>query len=133
MDATETKQEVWGTVKKLNRLWTTDGKPEELKNYFHKEMVAIVPTERKRVEGRDACVAGWKAFSDMTKIHYFNETDPDIRLFGGGEFAVVTYYYDMSFDMGAQNVKLNGRDMFSLVKEDGKWWVVSDQFSPSPE
>jgi len=65
-------------------------------------------------------------------IEYFNELDPDIRLFGGGKFAIVTYYFDMSFDMGGQNIKLKGRDMFSLVNENSKWWVVADQFSPNP-
>lgn len=125
------KQEIWETVVALNRLWTVDGKPDELKNYFHEEMVAIVPTARNRVEGRDACVAGWKAFADSAKINYFNATDPDVRIFGGA-FAVVTYYYDMSVDMGGGPVKLEGRDMFSLVKERDKWWVVADQFSPCP-
>jgi hypothetical protein len=133
MNATEIKQEVWETVKDLNALWTTGGKPEELINYFHKDIVAITPSERKRLEGQDACVAGWKAFADAATTHYFNETDPDIRLFGDGGFAIVTYYFDMSFDMGGRNIKMKGRDMLSLVKEDGKWWVVADQFSPCPQ
>jgi hypothetical protein len=35
--------------------------------------------------------------------------------------------------MGGRTFKLEGRDMFSLVKEDGRWRVVSDQFSPYPQ
>jgi hypothetical protein len=27
---------------------------------------------------------------------------------------------------------MGGRDMLVLVREDGRWWVVADQFSPYP-
>jgi hypothetical protein len=39
----------------------------------------------------------------------------------------------MSFDMAGQTVTMGGRDMFVMVKEDGKWWVVADQFSAYPQ
>lgn len=45
---------------------------------------------------------------------------------------MVTYYFDMSFDMGGQAVKLGGRDMFVFAKESGKWLAVADQFSAYP-
>jgi len=34
--------------------------------------------------------------------------------------------------MGGQTVTMGGRDMMSLVNENGRWWVVADQFSPYP-
>jgi len=132
MDEQEVKQEVWETVRALNRLWTVENRAEDLVNYFHRDMVAITPTDRLRREGRAACVAGWKEFSDAAGIHNWKEIDPKIDLFGNGTCAVVTYYFDMSFDMGGQTVTMGGRDMFFLVNEDGKWWVVADQFSPYP-
>jgi len=55
-----------------------------------------------------------------------------VRIFGDGSFAVVSYYYDMSVDMFGQTMQMKGRDMFSLVKESGRWWAVSDQFSSFP-
>ncbi len=132
MDEEQTRAEIWQTVQALNRLWTVENRPGELARYFHKNMVAFTPTDRLRVEGQKACVAGWKAFSDNARIHYWKEIDPRIELFGGGQFTVVTYYYDMSFEMGGQTIELGGRDMFALVKEDGKWLAVADQFSPYP-
>jgi hypothetical protein len=45
---------------------------------------------------------------------------------------VVTYYFDMSFNMGGQTINLGGRDMFVFVKEGEKWLAVADQFSAYP-
>jgi hypothetical protein len=132
MDELKIKQDVWKAVQALNGLWTVEGRADDLADYFHQNMVAVTPTDRLRLEGGAACVAGWKAFSEAAKIHYWKEIDPKIDLFGDGAFAVVTYYFDMSFDMGGRTVTMGGRDMMSLVKEDGRWWVVGDQFSPYP-
>jgi uncharacterized protein (TIGR02246 family) len=126
------EQEVWQTVQAMNKAWAEDGDAEKLNDYFHKDMVAITPTDRNRLEGREACVAGWKAFVQATKIHYWKVLDPKVELFGENKFAIVTYYFDMSFDMGGQTITIGGRDMFALVNENGKWWIVADQFSPYP-
>ncbi len=123
------KQEVWQTLRALNDAWTK-GNPEELKNFFHKDMVAITATDRHRLEGREACFKSWNDFSRAAHIRHWEEQEPKIMVFGNT--AVVTYYFDMSFDMGGQTVNLGGRDMFVFVKEDGKWWAVADQFSPYP-
>jgi ketosteroid isomerase-like protein len=127
------KNEVWEVIQAMNRLWTTENRPDKLAEYFHERMMAITPTDRLRREGREACLAGWKAFTDNAKIHYWKEIDPLIEVYGEGRFAVATYYFEMSVETGGQTFKLEGRDMFSLLKEDGKWRVVSDQFSPYPQ
>lgn len=123
------EQEVWQTLRALNDAWTK-GKSEDLNNYFHKTMVAITPTDRERLEGREACFNGWSSFANAAKIHHWKEIEPRIQIYGNA--AVVTYYFDMSFDMGGRTINLGGRDMFVFVKEDGKWWAVADQFSPYP-
>ena len=133
MDRPKAEEEVWQFIQALNRLWTVENKSDELANYFHQNMVAVSPSDRLRIEGREACVAAWKAFTEAATIHYWTVTDPKIELFGGDTLAVVTYYFDMSFDSGGQTVKMGGRDMFALVNEHGRWWVVADQFSPYPQ
>ena len=124
------KDEVWAILRSLNDTWTKEN-PDDLKKYFHRDMVAITGTDRERIEGGEACVASWSAFSKAAKIHHWKETDPKIQLYGNT--AVVTYYFDMSFDMGGQTIEMGGRDMFVFVKEDGKWWAVADQFSAYPQ
>ncbi len=124
------KHEVWETLRNLNDAWTKgDGK--DLKNFFHKDMVAITPTDRNRREGRDDCVAGWLDFLSKAKVHRWAEIDPKIQIYG--DSAVVTYYFDMAFEMSGQLIEMGGRDMFVFVKENGKWWAVADQFSPYPQ
>ena len=128
--ADDAKREVWVTLRNLNDCWTkADGK--DLVHYFHEQMVAITPTDRLRREGRDACVAGWVAFARCATIHRWREIDPRIQIFG--DTAIVSYYFDLSFDMGGQPVQMGGRDLFTFVKENGKWWAVADQFSPYPQ
>jgi hypothetical protein len=126
----QAKREVWETLRNLNDCWTkADGK--DLVKYFHKQMVAITPTDRQRREGQEACVAGWVSFASQAKIQHWQELDPQIRIYGST--AIVTYYFDMTFDMGGQTIKMGGRDMFVFVKEGVKWWAVADQFSPYPQ
>jgi hypothetical protein len=34
--------------------------------------------------------------------------------------------------MGGRTIALSGRDMFFLIREQDRWWVVADQFSSTP-
>ena len=123
------KREIWATVRAMNDAWTK-GNPDDLSQFFHRDMVAITATDRNRLDGSAACVAGWTGFARMARIHRWQEVEPIIRIYG--DSAVVAYYFDMSFDMGGQTTNLGGRDMFFFVRENGRWWAVADQFSPYP-
>lgn len=123
------ENEILKFIKDLNYCWTK-GNPEDLNNYFHEDMVAVTPTDRYRREGSKSCVEGWAQFAKNAKIHSWKESDHRISIFSNA--AVVTYYFDMSFDMGGQTVHMSGRDMFTLVKEGDRWWAVADQFSAFP-
>jgi len=123
--------EIWKMVLDLNRTWARDGNAEGLRDYFHEDMVAITPTERERIEGREACINAWKAFIDRADVRQWKEIDPNVLVYDG-RFAVVTYYYDMSVDLDGERLQLSGRDMFVLLREDDRWWVIANQFSPDP-
>lgn len=123
------EQEIWATIRALNDAWTK-GNPDDLSQYFHPRMLAITATDRHRLDGGAVCVTAWKSFANAARIHHWKEVDPVIRVYG--ESAVVSYDFDMSFDMGGQTVNMAGRDMFFLSRENGKWWAVADQFSPYP-
>lgn len=123
------QQEVWDTLRALNDAWTK-GNPDDLARYFHRDMVAITPMARHRVNGGAACVEGWKGFARGTRILYWQEIDPVIHVYG--ESAVVAYDFQMSYNIGEQTVDTGGRDMFFFVKQEGRWWVVADQFSGYP-
>lgn len=122
-------QEVWRTVRELNDSWTK-GTGESLADCFHERMVAITPATRERIEGRERCVAAWRGFAAAATIHRWQETDPRVEVFG--DTAIVTYYYETRVSMGGQEMTLAGRDMLVLRREQGRWWVIADQFSPFP-
>jgi hypothetical protein len=67
----------------------------------------------------------------LPKIISWAERDPKVTIFGDNT-AVVTYYCEAEVEMGGKVVELTGRDMFCMVKENGKWWAVADQFSGEP-
>jgi ketosteroid isomerase-like protein len=125
-----TKEEVLAFVKALNETWTK-GDGSALSDYFHPRMVAITATDQDILYGRNACLASWQSFARAAQIHRWEELEPDVKLHG--DTAIVTYYYDMSFDMDGETFDMGGRDMFVLVKENGRWWAVADQFSAFPE
>jgi hypothetical protein len=83
------KKEIWTTVRALNDAWTK-GNPDDLVKFFHRDMVAITATDRNRLDGGTACIAGWKAFSKAARIHRWEEVDPIIHVYG--DSAVVAYY-----------------------------------------
>lgn len=123
------KTEIWATLRAMNDAWTR-GDPARLADHFHPDMVAITATDRLRLVGRDACLASWQAFAQAARIRRWREIDPLIQRYG--DTAVVTYYFDMAFDLGGQTIEMGGRDMFVFVRENGRWWAVADQFSPYP-
>lgn len=123
------EQEIWTTIRALNDAWT-QGNPEDLAQFFHPRMIAVTPVDRLRRDGAEACIAGWKGFADAARIHRWNELDPLIRVFG--DAAVVAYYYEIDFDMGGRRIEQSGRDLFFLIRENSRWWVVADQFSSYP-
>ncbi|MCL2830950.1 MAG: nuclear transport factor 2 family protein [Betaproteobacteria bacterium] len=123
------EQEIWATVRALNDAWTK-GNPDDLAEFFHRDMIAITPTDRLRREGSAACIAGWKEFANTTRIRRWQETEPVIQVYG--DSAVVAYYFEISFEMGGQVLETKGRDLFFFVRENGKWLAVADQFSPYP-
>lgn len=124
-----TQREIWATLRALNDAWT-QGDPAQLVDYFHRDMIAITPVDRQRREGAAACIAGWQGFAESTRIHRWREIDPLIRVFG--DSAVVSYYYEIRFEVGGRVLEQDGRDLFFFVRENGRWWAVADQFSGYP-
>jgi len=133
MDSQKLKAEALATLEAYNRAWAVEGEPQRLAEFFHPEMVAITPSVRERIESGAACVEGWSAFTRAVRITAWRTHGAKVQLWGGGEVAVVTYYYDMSWETPeGKTVDAAGRDMFVLARQEGRWWAVADQFSPCP-
>jgi len=126
---TRAEVDVLDFIASLNACWTK-GDPEDLREYFHQDMVAVTPVDREPRVGREACVAGWAGFAGSADILSWTERGHRVRIFG--DAAVVTYCYELRCRMGGATLTLAGRDMFFLVRESGRWWAVADQFSSFP-
>jgi hypothetical protein len=126
------EDEVWAFVQEMNHVWTVDGKPERLVDYFAPEMIAITPTDRLRREGRESCVAGWTEFVRATKILRWIETNPLVTMLAEGSCAVVACDFEIDYEAGGRMVKMSGRDLMTLGKRGGRWWLVADHFSATP-
>jgi len=124
--------EIGSFIRAMNRIWTKAWDENEFRQCIHPDAVAIASTVPGRLEGRDAYVAGWKGFVEATKIFEWNETEHRIQIYADGQCSVVTYLFTIRFEIAGQEVTMRGRDMFFLVKEDGRWLVAADQFSPEP-
>ncbi len=125
------KQAVWETLKTINRLWSQDNRPEALVDYFHEQMIAVCGGESTIRSGGRACLEEWTWFSREAENIQFIEHEPHIELFCGGTVAVAAYYFDCTYTMKGKSVAMKGRDLFTLIKENGKWRVIADHFSPT--
>lgn len=132
MSKTSVEQEVWAVVVALNRLWTGDGEPERLVDYFAPEMVAITPTDAFRREGQMSCVAGWTEFVRASRIRRWEEKNPKVLVLADGRCAVVAYDFEIDFEMNGQRVQMCGRDLMTFEKRADRWWLVADMFAPAP-
>jgi len=118
-----TQQEVWGMIQSLNKSWTTGNDLDGLGKYFHENAVALVGSDRKRIEGKDACVTHWRVSSEKT-INSWKEIDPRVQIYGDDEFATASYKFDISFEKDGETISVTSRDSFALVKEGEKWLIV---------
>ena len=126
------KNEVWQVVQSFNDTWADEGDFEALAGFFHENIVVLSPGVPERIVGRDSCLTVWKGFAESTVIRHYHEDDPLVELYNDGRCAIVTYYFEMAFESEGKLITAAGRDMFTLVKDDGRWLVVADQFSPYP-
>jgi ketosteroid isomerase-like protein len=132
MDNTAISHKIVESVRAMNRCWTASWNEPAFRQYIHPDAVAIAPTTPGRLEGKEAYVAGWRAFCEAAIIHEWQETDHKVQIHAGGKCAVITYLFSITFAMGGQKMTLQGRDMLFLVKEGWTWLVAADQFSPEP-
>lgn len=132
MDEKKVTGEILQTVNAVNRYYTEAWDEEEFPKHIHPDIVAIFPDSPGRIEGKDAYVAEWRGFCAAAVIRQRQETGHKVQIFAGGKAALVTYLFSVALTMDGQDMAMQGRDMFFLVKEGRKWLVAGQQFSEEP-
>jgi hypothetical protein len=116
------QDEIWQIIKSMNITWVK-GNPEDLKNFFHENMVIYASESFQKLSvGREKCVDSYKRFSKNAKILEFEEKDPQIDIFG--TTAIVSYSYEITYDINNEIIQDEGRDLFVFVQLGNKWQAV---------
>ena len=116
-----TARDVWRFVQELNRTWV-DGDPADLRRFLHPNVVIVHPGFAGRSIGRDACVASYTAFRRAVTVHAFDEREPDVDVFD--DVAVVSYTFDIGYELNGQRIREQGRDLFVLRRENKRWRAI---------
>lgn len=127
---TKSRTEIWQVILNMN-FCRLEGHPKDLIDCLHPNIVAIMPTTRERLEGKEDCIAAWTEFSRAISIEYHTKSDKKIDIHNNT--AVVTYYLDMFYIKDNHPIHQSHRDMVVLIKENDKWVVVAHHSSPFPK
>jgi hypothetical protein len=118
---TKAQRDIWRFLRDLNARWV-EGRPEDLADFFHEDMVIIAPGFKERIKGRKACVESYKGFSGQASIHDFKEVDPSIDVYG--DTAVVSYGFEIIYEMDGETYHETGNDLFVLAHQGDRWRAV---------
>ena len=130
---TKDQQQVWQVIRAINDAWLK-GHAEDLIDYFHDDMVIVTPDGKEQGKGKVACVQSYKGFSSMAITKEFKEKDPSIQVYGNT--AIAGYTFEMTYEMNGKSFDDVGRDIFVLIREEGKWlavWRTIITLSPEKE
>ena len=108
-------------VARINSAWPA-GRFDELRDYFHPDVVLAQPGFAKRTVGRDALIASYRDFVNSAAIHSF--TPGEVQIDDSGDSAVTTMPWEMDYTIEGQRYEEHGWDLLVFGKRDGRWVVV---------
>ena len=126
---TKTQQDVWQTLREINKAWG-QGRLDELKQYFHKDMVIVAPGFLQRVDGRDDCIKTFEEFVGRATNIAFEETPLSVDVCG--DTAIVVYEYKVRYGMNGDSHCDTGQDMFVFAREGQRWLAIWRTMFPTP-
>jgi len=121
MNPEATKEQVIDLMKTINRAWY-EGNPGLLYNYFHKNMMIVTQDMKILGNGRDACIMSYMDFTKNTKIHNYKDYNYEVAIWGNT--ALVSYKFDISYEMKRMTYDETGKDIFFFTFEEDKWQAV---------
>jgi len=113
--------EINAIVEKINAAWLA-GRFDELREYFHPDVVVAQPGFGGRTVGREALIAGYADFTRDATIHSFTTGEVHIDQTAGS--AVTTMPWTMDYEFGGQRYEEKGWELLVFGRLDGRWVVV---------
>lgn len=127
------KMEAWNTVRTINRLWAITENMDSLGLYIHQDMVIFSPDSKDRLQRRTSIIDAYSQYAAYAQTVSFKEYNPMVQLYNNNQTAVVTYYYDLVIKTPTgETQKFNARDMYTLIRDQGRWIAVAQYYAPIP-
>ena len=108
-------------VTRINAAWLA-GRFDELRDYFHPDVVLAQPGFAKRTTGREAVIESYRELVRDATIHSFEAGD--VHVDASADSAVTTMPWSMDYTLNGQRYQEHGWDLLVFGKRDGRWVVV---------
>ena len=123
------KEEIRRVLARIGEAWL-NGRPDELNEYFHDDIVIKGPGFQELGRGKEVCVQSYKDFLNQTSIKSFKESEPYIDLWD--DTAIATTPWEMVYVLENKEYKESGHDTFAFVYKNDRWQVVWRMIHFSP-
>jgi uncharacterized protein (TIGR02246 family) len=117
----DVREAVATAMREMNRAWL-EGNAQDMERLVHPDVVMILPGFAGRVAGREALVNGFRDFSENAAVLQFREDDSQVDVIGGT--AVVSFAYEMTYELSGGRYRATGRDMWVFENRDRSWLAV---------
>ncbi|MBK8449541.1 MAG: nuclear transport factor 2 family protein [Saprospiraceae bacterium] len=127
---TTTEKEILAIVK----AWNDSFKRNDNETYFtyiHDDLTLFIPSSPYRIDGKqdDKDEFDWSLSKSRTKVHFFQEMQPKIQIYG--DTAVVTYHNRGAYGPDGSEQVYYLKETNVLIKEDEKWKIIHIHTSKS--
>ena len=111
----------WDTILQLNQAWVS-GEVGPIDDLFHPNAVIVHPGFEGRTEGREECVESYVEFTMQAVVHRLETFDEQIDVIDNT--AVVSYGFELDYEMNGQGISESGTDLFVLTRGPSGWQVI---------
>ena len=115
------RKDAAAAMRQINHTWL-HGQVEDLASMLHPEVVMAFPDFTGSQQGREDFLAGFRDFRQNATIHEFREHDYHVDV--AGDTAVVTFRYEMLYELSGKRYRSTGRDLWVFQKQDRAWIAV---------
>lgn len=113
--------ELQSAVRQLNDAWLA-GRFDDLKHFFHPEVVLEHPGFKTRTVGRDPLIKSYADFAAQATIDSFETGEPQVDL--SGDVAVTILPWRMKYQFGGNAFDESGWDILVWNRGEERWVVV---------
>jgi hypothetical protein len=115
------QKEILNLIKNINKAWL-EGRIEDLKKYFHNNIIMIFPDFNSRMTGLEEIIKSYKDFYASSKTYSFDESDFHIDVFD--KTANADYAYHIVYEINNKKYDGTGREIWTFANIDNDWFAV---------